>query len=104
MPRAGLRKLRLASQLSTLRRTFYRTYPTLYLPALSPLWHYSAHARSMFGLQSPDLKTLGMGTAKVEAHLTELFPEHDVIRVDRDSTSRVGSWQKFMTESSKTSR
>ncbi|WP_151808493.1 primosomal protein N' [Acinetobacter soli] len=43
----------------------------------------------------PTLKTLGMGTAKVEAHLTELFPEHDVIRVDRDSTSRVGSWQKI---------
>ncbi|WP_343681745.1 primosomal protein N' [Acinetobacter baylyi] len=41
------------------------------------------------------LKTLGMGTAKVEEHLKTLFPEHDVIRVDRDSTSRVGSWQKI---------
>ncbi len=36
-----------------------------------------------------------MGTAKVEESLNELFPEHDVIRVDRDSTSRVGSWQKI---------
>ncbi|MEX7562313.1 hypothetical protein AB6V46_15085, partial [Stenotrophomonas maltophilia] len=36
-----------------------------------------------------------MGTGKVEEHLNELFPDHDVIRVDRDSTSRVGSWQKI---------
>lgn len=42
-----------------------------------------------------ELKPLGMGTAKVEEHLNELFPDHDVIRVDRDSTSRVGSWQKI---------
>lgn len=46
--------------------------------------------------QQKSLKTLGAGTAKVEEHLQELFPDHDVIRVDRDSTSRVGSWQKFM--------
>ena len=42
-----------------------------------------------------ELKPIGMGTAKVEDHLNELFPDHDVIRVDRDSTSRVGSWQKI---------
>lgn len=41
------------------------------------------------------LKPIGMGTAKVEESLTELFPEHKIIRVDRDSTSRVGSWQKI---------
>lgn len=46
-------------------------------------------------------QTLGAGTAKVEEHLQELFPDHDVIRVDRDSTSRVGSWQKFMIAFSK---
>lgn len=45
--------------------------------------------------QQKCLKTLGAGTAKVEEHLQELFPDHDVIRVDRDSTSRVGSWQKI---------
>lgn len=42
-----------------------------------------------------ELKPLGMGTGKVEEHLNELFPDFDVIRVDRDSTSRVGSWQKI---------
>lgn len=46
-------------------------------------------------MSAKSLKTLGAGTAKVEEHLQELFPDHDVIRVDRDSTSRVGSWQKI---------
>lgn len=41
------------------------------------------------------LKPLGMGTAKIEETLQELFPKFPVIRVDRDSTSRVGSWQKI---------
>ncbi|NNG81253.1 primosomal protein N' [Acinetobacter sp. ANC 5378] len=42
-----------------------------------------------------ELKSIGMGTAKVEEQLQQLFPNFDVIRVDRDSTSRVGSWQKI---------
>ena len=45
--------------------------------------------------QQQTLKSIGAGTAKVEEHLNELFPHHEVIRVDRDSTSRVGSWQKI---------
>lgn len=44
------------------------------------------------------LKPIGMGTAKVEASLHELFPDQLVIRVDRDSTSRVGSWQKIQDQ------
>ncbi|WP_168416980.1 primosomal protein N' [Acinetobacter indicus] len=45
--------------------------------------------------QHSELKTLGMGTAKVEENLQQLFPDYEVVRVDRDSTSRVGSWQKI---------
>lgn len=45
--------------------------------------------------QQQTLKPIGMGTAKVEENLKALFPDHPVIRVDRDSTSRVGSWQKI---------
>ncbi len=45
--------------------------------------------------QHTELKSIGMGTAKVEESLNSLFPDHEVIRVDRDSTSRVGSWQKI---------
>jgi len=45
--------------------------------------------------QHSELKTLGIGTAKVEENLQQLFPDYEVVRVDRDSTSRVGSWQKI---------
>lgn len=45
--------------------------------------------------QHAELKPIGLGTAKVEEHLQQLFPNFEVIRVDRDSTSRVGSWQKI---------
>ncbi|OTG95550.1 primosomal protein N' [Acinetobacter sp. ANC 3832] len=41
------------------------------------------------------LKPIGMGTAKVEESLNELFPNFPILRVDRDSTSRVGSWQRI---------
>ena len=45
--------------------------------------------------QSSNLKTLGLGTAQVEQHLQERFPDFTVLRVDRDSTSRVGSWDRL---------
>ncbi len=45
--------------------------------------------------QEQSLKPIGMGTAKVEENLNLLFPDHEVLRVDRDSTSRVGSWEKI---------
>lgn len=41
------------------------------------------------------LKPIGLGTVKVEEGLKELFPETEIIRVDRDSTSRVGSLEKI---------
>lgn len=45
--------------------------------------------------QHETLKPLGMGTVKVEEGLKEIFPEHDVVRVDRDSTRHVGSLEKI---------
>lgn len=44
------------------------------------------------------LKSIGAGTAKVEEQLHELFPHHEVIRVDRDSTSRGVVGKKSMIE------
>lgn len=41
------------------------------------------------------LTPTGMGTARLEEGLNELFPDTDVLRVDRDSTSRVGSWERI---------
>lgn len=42
-----------------------------------------------------ELKPIGSGTARIEEALHELFPHYPVFRVDRDTTSRVDSWQKI---------
>ncbi len=43
----------------------------------------------------PQLTPSGIGTARLEETLNQLFPEVEVLRVDRDSTSRVGSWERI---------
>ncbi|XID75995.1 primosomal protein N' [Alkanindiges sp. WGS2144] len=45
--------------------------------------------------QSTDLTPTGMGTARLEEGLKQLFADTDILRVDRDSTSRVGSWERI---------
>lgn len=45
--------------------------------------------------QHNTLKPIGMGTAKIEETLHTLFPQFTTLRIDRDSTSKVGSWQKL---------
>lgn len=42
-----------------------------------------------------ELKPIGNGTARVEETLKELFPDYPILRVDRDTTSKVDSWQKI---------
>ncbi len=41
-----------------------------------------------------ELRPLGQGTERLEQALADLFPEQRVLRIDRDSTSRVGSLQR----------
>lgn len=41
------------------------------------------------------LTPTGVGTARLEESLQTLFPTTEILRVDRDSTSRVGSWQRI---------
>lgn len=43
--------------------------------------------------QSTELKTLGVGTAQVEDMLHQLFPQTAILRVDRDTTQKVGRWE-----------
>lgn len=45
--------------------------------------------------QSPKLKPLGMGTSQIEQHLQQLFPNFPILRIDRDSTSKMDSWEQF---------
>ncbi|WP_410211979.1 primosomal protein N' [Aquirhabdus sp.] len=45
--------------------------------------------------KSVNLIPTGAGTARLEETLMGHFPDHPIIRVDRDTTSRVGSWDKI---------
>ncbi len=45
-----------------------------------------------------DLTSLGLGTERLELVLTHLFPEKKVIRLDRDSTSKKGALDDFLTQ------
>ncbi len=44
---------------------------------------------------SVNLVPTGTGTARLEEALVAQFPNQPLIRVDRDTTSRVGSWEKI---------
>lgn len=48
--------------------------------------------------KSEDLLQMGFGTERIEHALNELFPQYQVIRIDRDSTRRKGSMQKLLNE------
>ncbi len=48
--------------------------------------------------KSDDLLQMGFGTERIEHALTELFPQYQVIRIDRDSTRRKGSMEKLLKE------
>ena len=48
--------------------------------------------------QSQQLVPLGLGTQRIEETLSSIFPGYPVHRIDRDSTRRKGSLQKFLTE------
>ena len=43
-----------------------------------------------------DLSQLGMGTERVEKVVREIFPETEVIRIDRDTTQRKGALQNML--------
>lgn len=45
---------------------------------------------------SARIDRVGYGTERIEAALNTLFPEHQVLRIDRDSTRRKGELQKHL--------
>jgi primosomal protein N' (replication factor Y) len=47
---------------------------------------------------SPDLRPLGQGTERLEAALRTHFPDIQVARIDRDTTSRKGELARLLTE------
>ena len=48
--------------------------------------------------ESSKMGNCGVGTQQVEESLQALFPETPVLRIDRDSTQRVGSFAKLVAE------
>ena len=44
------------------------------------------------------LQAVGQGTEQIEQHLSEWFPKHNVVRIDRDSTRRKGALAKVIQE------
>ena len=48
--------------------------------------------------KSEDLLQMGFGTERIEHALNELFPNDEVIRIDRDSTRRKGSMEKLLND------
>jgi primosomal protein N' (replication factor Y) len=43
-----------------------------------------------------DLRSLGAGTERIEDQLADLFPDTEIVRIDRDSTRRKGSLEKLL--------
>ena len=56
--------------------------------ALPPLRPPPAYADELPAVRQLDLRPLGAGTERAEERLRILFPNHPVLRIDRDSTSR----------------
>ncbi len=48
--------------------------------------------------RSPQLTALGLGTEQVEGALVALFPDRTVVRLDRDSVQRKGSWERCLAQ------
>jgi primosomal protein N' (replication factor Y) len=47
---------------------------------------------------SADLRPLGLGTERIESALRASFPDHPLVRIDRDSTRRRGSFEQAMAD------
>lgn len=48
--------------------------------------------------KSDDLLQMGFGTERIEHALKELYPQYEVIRIDRDSTRRKGAMEKLLND------
>ena len=62
--------------------------------------HHCAHERRVPGscpaCRSHELNTVGQGTERLEQELGARFPEHGIIRIDRDSTRRKGAMARLL--------
>ncbi len=54
--------------------------------------------KQCFACKTGELTALGLGTERVEKVLAELFADKVIVRLDRDSTQRKGSLEKFLKQ------
>lgn len=63
--------------------------------------HYCSHHIAMqlkcMACGSPELSTKGFGTEQIEAELKELYPDHNIARMDSDTTRGKHSFEKIIT-------
>ncbi len=63
--------------------------------------HYCSHHIAMqlkcMACGSSELTTKGFGTEQIEAELKELYPEHEIARMDSDTTRGKHSFEKIIT-------
>lgn len=64
--------------------------------------HYCGHTQTMPGdcpeCHSPEIKTRGFGTEKIEEELSILFPEARIARMDMDSTRAKKAYERLIYE------
>lgn len=64
--------------------------------------HHCGYVQSLIrqcpDCQSEDLNVYGLGTEQVEQTLQQLFPESNILRIDRDTTQRVGAFASIVNE------
>ena len=48
--------------------------------------------------KSASLQALGLGTERIEEALKSLFPDHQIVRLDKDSTQRKGKLEHYLHE------
>lgn len=73
---------------------------TIHARSRSLRCHHCGASRSIPGAcvhcESTDLLQVGVGTERVDEYLSEKFPEYQVLRIDRDTTSRKGELQRHL--------
>lgn len=47
---------------------------------------------------SENINTVGQGTEKIEHVLTQKFPDHTIVRVDKDTTTKKGNLSSFLSQ------
>ncbi len=64
--------------------------------------HHCGHERRLLPhcpvCESTEMETAGSGTERLEVVLSELFPETSILRIDRDTTRKVGSLPKLLKQ------